>query len=93
MAISKFSVLLLVLAFVLGMANGKGLKVGFYKKTCPNVETIVKKTMDNVMAVSPSLGGPLLRMHFHDCFVRVCASLYYTHMHARTYMNISLSFF
>ena len=72
MAASKISVVLLLLALVIAMANGQGLKVRFYEKTCPSVESIVKKTIDDVIAVSPSLGGPLLRMHFHDCFVRVC---------------------
>ncbi|XP_059627626.1 peroxidase 27-like [Cornus florida] len=77
MAISKlisicFLLQLFLLAFSFDLANAQGLKVGFYKKTCPNVEAIVKKTMDQVMSVAPSLSGPLLRMHFHDCFVRGC---------------------
>lgn len=92
MAPSKFSVLMLLLAFVIGIANGQGLKVGFYEKTCPSVESIVKKTMDQVMAVAPSLGGPLLRMHFHDCFVRVCEYYIYTHasMHTNIYKHFVL---
>ncbi|CAN1810955.1 Peroxidase 27 [Linum perenne] len=28
--------------------------------------------MDQVMSVAPSLSGPLLRMQFHDCFIRGC---------------------
>jgi len=77
MAISKlisicFSLQLLFLASSFYLANAQGLKVGFYAKTCPNAEVIVKKTMDQVMSVAPSLSGPLLRMHFHDCFVRGC---------------------
>ncbi|CAN1165862.1 Peroxidase 27 [Linum perenne] len=47
------------------------LKVGYYAETCPNAESIVKKVMDQVMSVAPSLSGPLLRMQFHDCFIRL----------------------
>ncbi|KAK3431865.1 peroxidase 27-like [Eucalyptus grandis] len=63
---------LMFLFLVPEVAHGQGLKVGFYQKTCPNAEAIVKKVMDQVMSVAPSLSGPLLRMHFHDCFVRGC---------------------
>lgn len=61
------------LAFVFNLANGQpeGLEIGFYEKTCPYAEAIVKKTVDQVLSVAPSLSGPLLRLHFHDCFVRV----------------------
>lgn len=47
------------------------LEVGYYSKTCPNVEAIVRDEMEKIIAAAPSLAGPLLRLHFHDCFVRV----------------------
>ncbi|XP_023924900.1 peroxidase 27-like [Quercus suber] len=58
--------------FVLDTANAQGLKVGFYAKTCPEAEIIVKKVIAQTISEAPSLAGPLLRMHFHDCFVRGC---------------------
>lgn len=68
-----FSGLFLQLIFLLFVFNPASaqLKVGFYSKTCPQAEAIVKKVINQVMSVAPSLSGPLLRMHFHDCFVRV----------------------
>ncbi|KAF8035795.1 hypothetical protein BT93_C1733 [Corymbia citriodora subsp. variegata] len=54
------------------VAHGQGLRVGFYQKACPNAEAIVKEAIAQVLSVAPSLSGPLLRLHFHDCFVRGC---------------------
>ncbi|KAL8259385.1 hypothetical protein R6Q59_027338 [Mikania micrantha] len=74
MASSKHSFVLpiLVIALFTLQAEGQGLKVGFYDKSCPYAEKIVSGVVSQVMAVAPSLSGPLLRMHFHDCFIRGC---------------------
>jgi hypothetical protein len=45
----------------------------FYSQSCPSVEDVVRKEMVRALSLAPSLAGPLLRMHFHDCFVRVRA--------------------
>lgn len=71
MAITKCCVLLLVpLVAVLVAADQP--RVDYYSETCPNVEAIVREEMERIIAAAPSLAGPLLRLHFHDCFVRVC---------------------
>ena len=46
------------------------LELGYYSKTCPNVEALVRDEMEKIISAAPSLAGPL-RLHFHDCFVRV----------------------
>ncbi|KAG6515630.1 peroxidase 5-like [Zingiber officinale] len=48
------------------------LRVGFYSKTCPTAETLVRQTFDNAVQQTDDIGADLLRMHFHDCFVRGC---------------------
>ncbi|KAK9057977.1 hypothetical protein SSX86_022817 [Deinandra increscens subsp. villosa] len=68
-----FMLQMMVLSLLITLqAEGQGLKVGFYEKTCPHAEKIVSDVIKEVMAVAPSLSGPLLRMHFHDCFIRGC---------------------
>ncbi|KAL9245874.1 hypothetical protein vseg_019474 [Gypsophila vaccaria] len=65
-------VLVVVLSF--GYVNGQasGLKVGFYDYTCPQVEEITRNVTNGALSIAPSLSGPLLRMFFHDCFVKGC---------------------
>ncbi|XP_059068368.1 peroxidase 3-like [Cryptomeria japonica] len=47
------------------------LKLGFYKTSCPNAETIIRSTVDEYISRAPSLAAPILRLYFHDCFVGV----------------------
>ncbi|XP_073005951.1 peroxidase 27-like [Typha latifolia] len=63
----------LVVFFLLGSSNGHPpLKVGFYEKSCPGAESIVLKTVASYFSQDPTVTAPLLRLHFHDCFVRGC---------------------
>ncbi|KAD6795582.1 hypothetical protein E3N88_06478 [Mikania micrantha] len=71
--LSSLTLLLLLVAFILANnVNGDGLKLGFYEKTCPKLEAVVQKITAEKISLAPSLAAPLLRMHFHDCFVRGC---------------------
>ncbi|XP_020701141.1 peroxidase 1-like [Dendrobium catenatum] len=58
-------------ALLFGFSNAQ-VMFGFYNFVCPNAEAIVNEEMKHIMAVAPSLAGPLLRMHYHDCFVKGC---------------------
>ncbi|KAJ3698616.1 hypothetical protein LUZ61_002321 [Rhynchospora tenuis] len=67
--------LLPILAIVLLFSttvNAQGLVVGFYNKTCPNAETIIRDEVIDILKKAKTLAGPLLRMFFHDCFVNGC---------------------
>lgn len=47
------------------------LKKNTYSKSCPQVEDIVKDIVWGKVAKDLSLAAKLLRLHYHDCFVRV----------------------
>ncbi|XP_016489614.1 peroxidase 27-like [Nicotiana tabacum] len=76
MAFSRHIVVLILQLMLVPLAfnlcNAQGLKYGFYSKTCPGVESIVRKTTAQFISKAPTLAAPLLRMQFHDCFVRGC---------------------
>uniref|UniRef100_A0A0D9VUD0 Plant heme peroxidase family profile domain-containing protein n=1 Tax=Leersia perrieri TaxID=77586 RepID=A0A0D9VUD0_9ORYZ len=46
-----------------------GLEVGYYKKTCPRVETIVRAEVKKFVYKNAGIGAGLIRLLFHDCFV------------------------
>uniref|UniRef100_A0A2N9EU57 Peroxidase n=1 Tax=Fagus sylvatica TaxID=28930 RepID=A0A2N9EU57_FAGSY len=62
---------LLVLT-VVEVCKGEGLRKKFYHKNCSQVEEIVRNITWNKVAAEPSLAAKLLRLHYHDCFVRGC---------------------
>ncbi|WJX13756.1 peroxidase [Trifolium repens] len=62
---------MLLLSFLV-VCQGGSLRKSFYQHSCPQADDIIKtKTLQHVSA-DPNLPAKLLRMHFHDCFVRGC---------------------
>ncbi|KAF6999851.1 hypothetical protein CFC21_015827 [Triticum aestivum] len=49
-----------------------GLSVGHYSYSCPNAEAIVREAVKNAREKNRGTGAGLIRLFFHDCFVRGC---------------------
>ena len=71
MMTNKNLLVLVVLMSVLGVSVSQNLDLNFYKNRCPDAEAIVRRITDQYVSHQPSLAAALLRLHFHDCFVRV----------------------
>ncbi|WVZ71330.1 hypothetical protein U9M48_019924 [Paspalum notatum var. saurae] len=61
-----------VLALLPATAIGAGLKVGFYNKSCPSAEALVQQAVAAAFKNNSGIAAGLIRLHFHDCFVRGC---------------------
>ncbi|KAI8541113.1 hypothetical protein RHMOL_Rhmol08G0037200 [Rhododendron molle] len=51
---------------------GSGLSLNYYDQKCPNAESIVAKAVKDAMMKDQTVPAAILRMHFHDCFIRGC---------------------
>lgn len=54
------------------------LSFGYYRKSCPDFEAIVSRKVKDWINKDFTLGASLLKLHFHDCAVRV-PIIYSTH--------------
>nr|AAF63025.1 peroxidase prx13 precursor [Spinacia oleracea] len=53
-------------------SQGGNLYPQFYDHSCPKLEDIVWSVLAKVVAKEPRMAASLLRLHFHDCFVKGC---------------------
>ncbi|XP_007017880.2 PREDICTED: peroxidase 64 [Theobroma cacao] len=64
------------LAFVILMFSVsspvRALSSNYYDDTCPQLESIVTSVVKKAMSNDRTVPAALLRMHFHDCFIRGC---------------------
>ncbi|WRX21410.1 hem peroxidase - like 10 [Theobroma cacao] len=66
----------LALFGIVEVCNARGahgfsnLSYNYYRRTCPRAEKIVRGIIRERARTNPALGAKLIRMQFHDCFVR-----------------------
>ncbi|KAL2611186.1 hypothetical protein R1flu_022878 [Riccia fluitans] len=66
---------LLLLTIVASVHGGYGYGdylVDFYSKECPPARILVESTVKSALRRDRGLAAAILRLHFHDCFVRGC---------------------
>lgn len=70
-ASSLVSLLSASVAFALIIQISNALNANYYHETCPKAESTITKAVRKAMNNDRTVPAALLRMHFHDCFIRV----------------------
>uniref|UniRef100_A0A453BQU9 Peroxidase n=2 Tax=Aegilops tauschii subsp. strangulata TaxID=200361 RepID=A0A453BQU9_AEGTS len=71
MASATFFILVAAASLLASFAQAD-LQYGYYNMTCPGVEELVRTELEAIFTDDSTLRAGLLRLHFHDCFVRGC---------------------
>jgi peroxidase len=88
-AVAVVALALLSVSFTGHCYGGAGaLQVGFYKGRCGflDVETIVASVVKASLFKDPTIAPALIRMQFHDCFVKV--SFFFSFLFSLSFRSI-----
>ncbi|KAJ6405952.1 hypothetical protein OIU84_013842 [Salix udensis] len=67
------AVLVFALLVISQMASPvSALSINYYDQTCPKLESAVTEAVKKATMNDKTVPAALLRMHFHDCFIRGC---------------------
>lgn len=70
-----FTLIFALVMFQVSFPAVIAISVNYYDYACPKLETTVTNVVKKAMKNDKTVPAPLLRMHFHDCFIRVSALL------------------
>lgn len=70
--ITMFLFLIFIINIIIVTSSSSDLRPGFYSKTCPKAETIVRDVMRKALIREPRSVASVMRLQFHDCFVNGC---------------------
>ncbi|KAG9135771.1 hypothetical protein Leryth_002498 [Lithospermum erythrorhizon] len=63
---------LFIALFMFSTYQTNALSSNYYDKTCPDAEYAITKIVRDATKKDSTVPAALLRLHFHDCFIRGC---------------------
>ncbi|KAM0944371.1 putative peroxidase [Dioscorea sansibarensis] len=71
-AVAPVLLVSIAVAEIVHAGGNAGLSYDFYQQTCPQVESIMRKTLLPIFMSDPRSPAAFLRLFFHDCLVQGC---------------------
>ncbi|KAK9735259.1 hypothetical protein RND81_04G194400 [Saponaria officinalis] len=72
MATSSFLFFIIIITSFTVTPSSAKLTENFYEESCPRVQQVVYESVSKAIKLDPGVGAGLIRLLFHDCFVRGC---------------------